>query len=320
MTITEAVEFLETGGNFTIICHANPDGDTLGSAYALCGALRIAGKRARVLCADKVSPRFDFLKKCLSDGDGVFPPEENETVIAVDVADAALFGGYEKEYGGKVDLCIDHHVSNKFYAARTLLDENASATAEIVWELIKRMGLTPTAEIAAAVYTGISTDTGCFRYSNTTAKSHVITAELMGYGFDMQGINHVMFDMKTRERVALEKEALNNIKYHFGGRCAVIAVTRDMYENIDPEDMNGVSALPRQIEGVDAGLVIKEKGDNIWKASLRTSGRVDAQAVCSKLGGGGHLRAAGCTLKGDFDAVKSTLLNEIEKQLYNNST
>ncbi|MDR0197792.1 MAG: bifunctional oligoribonuclease/PAP phosphatase NrnA [Oscillospiraceae bacterium] len=313
MNITETAEFLKSGDNFTIICHVNPDGDTLGSAFALCGALQLAGKRARVLCADVISPRFNYLYDAVKAQE--FPDGSAETVIAVDVADAALFGDYEKKYGGTVDLCIDHHVSNKFYALRTLLDENASATAEIVWELIKETGVSPSAEIAAAIYTGISTDTGCYRYSNTTAKAHVITAELMKYGFDISGINYVMFDMKTRERVALEKEALNRIEYHFGGRCAVITLTREITGNIDPEDMNGVSSLPRQIEGVDAGVVIKEKGDNLWKASLRTSGKVDAQAICCRLGGGGHLQAAGCTLGGDLDTVRAILLKEIEKQL-----
>jgi len=235
--------------------------------------------------------------------------------VTVDIADIELLGGLKKEYARKVDLCIDHHISNKNYAKHTLLDVKAAACAEIVWDVIKELGAEITSAIAAAIYTGIATDTGCFKYSNTTAKSHAVTAELMQYDFDVAGINYMMFDMKTRERVSLEQQAISGIEYYFGGACAVITITLDMTKGIDIEDTNNVSALPRQIEGVEAGVVIKEKGDRLWKASVRTGGKVDAQEVCAELGGGGHIRAAGCTLTGSLKTVKDAVLREIGKQL-----
>jgi len=316
MDINKTAEFLKNNDNFTILCHMNPDGDTLGSGYALCGVLQRIGKKARVVCGDKASERFDFIKEAIIKQDFSTVTDETETVVTVDIADVELLGSIKSSYEKRIVLCIDHHISNKNYAENTLLDVEAAACAEIIWELIKVLGkehITP--EIAAAIYTGISTDTGCFKYPNTTAKTHIITAELMGYDFDISALNYLMFDMKTRGRVALEQTALNTIEYYFNSTCAVIVITEDMIKDIDIEDANNVSALPRQIEGVEVGVVIKEKGENVWKASVRTSSKADAQAICLELGGGGHIRAAGCTLKGDINTVKNAILREVGAQL-----
>jgi phosphoesterase RecJ-like protein len=330
INIQETVDFLLNNDNFTVLCHVNPDGDTLGSGYALCGALHRIEKRARLLCDDKPSPRFDFLLETLDDNPHLrnFPFDTEETIITVDVADLELLGSLKDRYP-KIDLSIDHHMSNKNYAERTLLDTRAAACAEVVWELIMELEerlqseQLATPAIAAAIYTGISTDTGCFKYSNTSTISHMFAAEVMGYGFDVDKINYVMFEMKTRERVLLEQQALSSIEYYFSGKCAVIVLTAEMLDGIDPEDAGNVSSLPKQIEGVHAGVVIKEKsaasseegGRGVFKVSVRTSEEVNAQSVCSVLGGGGHLRAAGCTLTGDADSVKATVLHEISKQL-----
>jgi phosphoesterase RecJ-like protein len=320
-----AVEFFRKNNNYTVICHVNPDGDTLGSGYALCGALHAIGKRARLICDDTPSPRFEFLKEALSENPDLnnFPANldsADEVFVAVDVADIQLLGCHGEK---SIDFCIDHHVSNGDYAKYTLLDTTAAACAELVWELIMEiedsLGMEEpplaTPAIAAAIYTGISTDTGCFKYSNTSTITHVFAAEVMGYGFDVARINYIMFEMKTRERVMLEQQALSSMEYYFSGKCALTVLTAKMLENIDPEDSGNISALPKQIEGVIAGVVIKEKEPGVFKMSIRTSDGVDAQKVCVVLGGGGHLRAAGCTLKGDITTVKKMILDEIGKQL-----
>jgi phosphoesterase RecJ-like protein len=147
----------------------------------------------------------------------------------------------------------------------------------------------------------------------------------MQYGFDVVKINYLMFELKTRKRIKLELDALDGIEYYFDNRCAIITLTADMLKGIDPEDASNVSMLPKQIEGVAAGVVIKEKIDNsphssqenekAWKISIRTGDSINAQEICGNLGGGGHIRAAGCTLKGTHDSVKTAVLNEVEKQL-----
>ena len=321
INLIQTADFFKQNNNFTLLCHANPDGDTLGSGYGLCGVLHIMGKNARVLCDDEPSKRFDYLLDCIKPDLVAFPENVAETVVTLDVADAALLGSLKDKYPD-IDLCIDHHVSNKDYAKRTLLDTSAAACSELVWELIKELitedelrQSSLSRAIAGAIYTGVSTDTGCFKYSNTTIKSHLVTAELMRYDFDIVRINYLMFELKTRERIKLEQGALENIEYFWDGKCAVITLTADMLEGIDPEDASNVSSLPKQIEGVKAGVVLKEKNPEKWKISVRTSESIDAQKVCTPLGGGGHIRAAGCTLSGSRETAKSAILKEIEKQL-----
>jgi phosphoesterase RecJ-like protein len=322
--IKNTVTFFKNNDYFTIICHVNPDGDTLGSGYALCGALHIMGKHARVVCGDKPSSRFDFLKEAVDPALMDFPPNTALTLVTVDVADIELLGSLKEGYSKKVDFCIDHHVSNKNYAAETLLDTEAAACAEVVWALIKELFVDYESElksaptgfaVAAAIYTGISTDTGCFRYSNTTAQTLMIAAELMRFDFEITKINYLMFEMKTRERIALEQKAYSTMEYYFGNTCAIVTLTADMLRDVDPEDASNISILPKQVEGVEVGVIIKEKDDDKWKVSLRTSTNINAQAICGELGGGGHIRAAGCTLQGSLDLIKKTILNKIEQQI-----
>ena len=326
ITISQAVDFFKNNDNFTLICHSNPDGDTLGSGYGLCGALHILGKRARLICDDPASPRFDYLLEAVRPELLEFPTE-HEKVVTVDVADVELIGSLKEKYP-QIDLCIDHHISNTYYAKQTLLDTGAAACAELTWELIKALfggnldsvggNISGISRICAAIYTGVSTDTGCFRYANTTSKTHSIAAELMSYQFDVAKINYLMFEMKTRQRIQLEQQAFTGIEFFFDGRCAMVTFTADMLEGIDPEDAGNVSVLPKQIEGVDIGVTIKERiKNNIrkWKISIRTSNVINAQLVCSGLGGGGHVCAAGCTLTGELETVKSKVLKEIEKQI-----
>jgi len=329
ITLGDAVEFFKKNDNFLILCHTNPDGDTLGSGYGLCGVLHLMGKRAKVIYDEKPSPRFVFLLEAINPEQLDFHPDIPETVVAVDVADIELLGALREEYGKKVALCIDHHISNKFFAEKTLIDVKSAACAELVWKLIKKlMGRKlkytfKCASIASAIYTGVSTDTGCFKYSNTTAKSHIIAAELIDYGADIDKINYLMFEMKTRERITLEQEVYAGLEYFFDGRCAIAALTADMLEGVDPEDAGNVSILPKQIEGVEIGVIIKEKrllsskktADKTWKVSVRTNTSVNAQSICACLKGGGHIRAAGCTLTGNLENVKKLIIKEVGKQL-----
>ncbi|MCL2076923.1 MAG: bifunctional oligoribonuclease/PAP phosphatase NrnA [Oscillospiraceae bacterium] len=315
--IKQTAEFLSENDRFTLICHASPDGDTLGGTFALCGALQKLGKNARIITPEIPSVRFDYLKNAVSEQDlGVSQNSAREIVITVDVADTTLLGNCEKEYGGRIDLCIDHHVSNTDFAELTLLDSNAAAACEIVFELIKQLegihGKTiMNPAIAACLYTGIATDTGCFRFSNTTLNSHRLTAELMAHDFDYAGINYLLFEMRTKERLKLEKQALENVEFAFGGKCAMITLSIEMLKDADQEDLNGISSISRQIEGVELGVTLKEKEPNIWKVSLRSNDYVDARLICSNLGGGGHKRAAGCRVTGSERECKDKLLREI---------
>jgi phosphoesterase RecJ-like protein len=311
----KTAELLFKNDRFVIICHASPDGDTLGGAYALCGVLQKIQKKAKVIEPEKASERFDYLKN------GIKMQEFDENfVITIDTADAALLGSYEEKYKNNTDLCIDHHISNTGYAKYLLIDSEAAAACEIVFELIKVLSkihgadlITP--DIAACLYTGISTDTGCFRFGNTNAIAHRRTAELIDYNFDLTWLNYLLFEMRTKERLELERQAFESAEYFFGGKCAIITLTKDMLKIADDEDVNAISSLPRQINGVEAGVTFKEKDNNVWKISIRTKTYINAQAICSKFGGGGHKKAAGCRITGELKQVQADLLEEIKKHI-----
>ncbi|MFT3950504.1 MAG: DHH family phosphoesterase [Oscillospiraceae bacterium] len=200
MDFTEIQALLEQNDCFTILTHKGPDGDTLGSAFALCAVLRGMGKRANVVNNDPFPARYDPLYE------GYTVEEFDERfVIAVDIADLQLLGSRMTKYAepGAIDLCIDHHISNTGFAKQTYVDARASAAALILFELFRFMGRELTKRVATCLYTGIATDTGCFKYENTTPAAHIACAALMECGIDFAGINRRMFDVKSKGRVLL---------------------------------------------------------------------------------------------------------------------
>ena len=197
------------------------------------------------------------------------------------------------------------------------MDSTAAAACEIIYEVICRLGIEPDQVIAQAVYTGITTDTGCFRYSNTTARTHEIAAKVIRTGIDAGDINRRMFETKTRARLEMERSVLDSIAFYFDARCAVMCISRAMIEasGADEGDLDGLSAIPRQIEGVLVGVTMRERKIGGYKVSLRTQPQVNAAKICAEFGGGGHAAAAGCTLEEDFEPARERLLAAIGKVL-----
>lgn len=312
ITLSSVCEALAAGDDFIILTHVSPDGDTLGSAYALALGLKSIGKKAYVVCSDDVPARYDyFVKKA------ALEPIEYKTIVAVDVADAKLLGDLYEPYRDRVDICIDHHISNTSYAKRLYLDAEASATAECIYDILNEMGIEITPLIAECLYTGIATDTGCFKYSNVTVKTHLIAAELYKKGINAAEINRLMFDTKSKARIELEKMVLDSAEFHFNDRCILLTVTDEMQKKsgCEPSDLEGVAVISRSVEGVLAGVSIKQTGPEIYKISLRTYPPLDASEICKSLGGGGHKAAAGCTLTGSLDSVKDKLLTAVKAAL-----
>lgn len=301
-SLEETCNFLKAKDNFLILTHANPDGDTLGSAHALLLVLKKIGKKSNIICADEIPEKYNYFTKFCK-----YTAEDNFTVIAVDVADAKLLGSLEKEYGERVELCIDHHLSNTGYAKATYLDVGAAANCECIYDIARFLNIKITKSMALALYTGISTDTGCFRFSNTTAKTLRIGADLMETGIDTAEINRIMFETKSRIRLELEKMALEQMEFYFEGRCAVISVTRDMYEKTGckDEDLEGITSISRTVEGVLVGITIRQKTNGAFKVSVRTYPPLDASKICKLLGGGGHIRASGCQISGEYSLAQA---------------
>lgn len=315
LSLAELCSFLKERDNYVILCHASPDGDTLGSAYALKMGLRKLSKKAQVICCDEIPAKYNYF---IDDSDSSFVPE---TVVAVDVADIKLLGDIYAQFEGRIDLNIDHHISNTKYAKRLYLDANAAATAECIYEILDELGVEFDSMMANALYTGMSTDTGCFKYSNVTVRTHEIAARLYEIGVDAAEINRKMFDTKSRSRLELEMMVLSGAEFHFDDKCMILAVTLEMQRKTgcSGSELEGVAAISRSVEGVLAGVSIKQIEDQKFKVSLRTYPPLDASAICRELGGGGHVAAAGCTLEGDLETVKKQILTAVKTALEENN-
>lgn len=308
--IQSAARMLMEKDNVLILCHKNPDGDTLGSAAALVHVLTAMGKTAFVACHNRIPAKYDYLNIPVYDGQA-----EIEYVVAVDVAGVNLLGDSLMDYAHKVDMCIDHHGSNGEYANYLCLKADYPAAAQLMYEIIVEMQAEITPHIADCLYTGILTDTGCFKYSSTTPLTHEIGARLMKLGAQHTMLVERFFMSKSKKAVQLEKFMLNNLEYHFDDRCALLALTREFMAEIqpDPTDLDGLSSMPRDFEGVEISILIRplrEEGN--YKLSIRTGESVDACALASALGGGGHIRAAGCEVVGSIETVKKAILKEVE--------
>lgn len=308
----DTIRFLKKHNNYVILTHASPDGDTLGAGYALYYGLKQLGKSAEVICPEVIPSKYEYF---LCETDHI--SRENAVVIAVDVADKRLLGALEQEFGDVVDLCIDHHISNVRYAKALYLDADASATCEIIYELLCALKVKFNDTIAKALYTGISTDTGCFKYSCVTAKTHIIAAKLYDYNIKADDINKIMFDTKSKKLLTLERMVLDSAEYHFDDKCMMITITADMQNQTgcSGTDLEGLTSISRCVEGVLAGVTVKQTGDNTYKASLRTYAPLNASQICKSLGGGGHKNAAGVSLCGELAEVKSKILSAIKQHM-----
>ena len=304
-SLHEISKTLKENNNFYILTHKSPDGDTLGSAFALCFALQKLKKNAKVLCNDEISKKYDFLFENIEEQN--FEPNY---IISVDVSDTALLGEKLYCYADKIDLCIDHHLSNTHFSKNEYIESTSAATAEIIYEIIKNLKIDVDTDIANCIYTGISTDTGCFRHANTTSRSYRIAADMVDFGAKAFQINKIMFDTKSMAKLNLEKIAFESMEFFYQNKCAVISILHEEFikTGAGESDFDGISSIPRQIEGVLVGVLIKEKEPGIFKISLRTDESVDASKICEKFNGGGHRCAAGCTISGNFLEIKTLWL------------
>lgn len=313
VNLQTASQRLLSQNNILILAHRRPDGDTLGSAFGLLFALESLGKTARVECADPFPDTYDYFI-----GEDYTPAAfVPEFIVAVDTATQELLGSLEPVYGDKVDLCIDHHGSNNFFAKETLLDASAPAATQLVFQLLQQMEIRFTQRMADALFTGLVTDTGCFRYPSTTSETHRTAAALIDYGARHGMINRLLFETKSQGVIAVEQQVLNTLEYHFDGLCASIFLKDGLKERYDvtDDDLSGLAALPRTIEGVLLGITIREQGESQYRISARSHNPVDSSAVCQTFGGGGHKNAAGCTITGTLEQVKEKLLSAVKQEL-----
>ena len=310
LTVQETASYLRTLDDVLLLTHVRPDGDTVGSAAALCRALRDMGKTAYLLPNPEITATYEpYAVPYWAPAD--FVPAH---VVSVDIAALNLLPDNAASWADRIDLAIDHHGSHGFFAARTCLDADAAACGEIVHDIIALLtAVTP--DIALPLYVAIATDTGCFVYTNTTARTHRIAAALLDTGIDVGPVNKALFRTKSKTRLAMESRMAADMTLFDHDRVVVMTIPLTLRQELHATeaDIEELSSLAALVEGSDCGVTLRELRPGVVKISLRTGPRVDANAVCQRLGGGGHKAAAGATVNGTMDEVRAAVLRAYQE-------
>ena len=307
MNILETAGYLRNLNNLLLLTHVRPDGDTVGSAAALCQALRDLGKTAYLLDNPELTATYAPYAVPYRAPEGFTP----EHVISVDVAALGLLPENARPYADCIELAIDHHPSHGYFARHACVDAGAAAAGEIVFGIIQ--ALTPiTPAIALPLYVAIATDTGCFVYSNTTARTHRIAAALLEQ-VDVSAVNKALFRTKSRVRLAMESRMVADMELCDEGRVVVMQIPLSLRQEMGATeaDIEELSSLAALVEGTDCGITLRELRPGVVKISIRSGPRVDACAVCARLGGGGHKAAAGATVEGTMAEAKAAVLRAV---------
>ena len=306
LTLKETAAKIKSAEKFLVTAHINPDGDALGSTLAMCPALRQLGKIAQIYIDDKLPTNLNFLPHL----EEIKRPAENEKfdadlIIVIDTSPDRI--GNIKNLTDAPILNIDHHVTNKNEVDDLYLDSTAAAACEIIFQLCKELEIKITRDIATCLYTGIATDTGFFNYSNTTPKTFRIAAELVEFGVNPNYISEQV-ERRTLNDVKVMTAALQTMQIYFGGKVAGLFIDAELAKIVDTTE--GLIDLIRVIDTVEVAFVLTYKEENIIRASFRSKG-VNVSEIAQKMGGGGHIRAAGCTFHTNFDDAKNILLKTL---------
>ncbi len=297
--------------NFLIASHVQPDGDNIGSSLALYRALKKLGKNVKVLKSDTLPEYLSFLPH-YSDIVEYSPSNKEYIFIALDSADMDRLGKNKQiAIESKVLINIDHHISNPNYGDINYVDPSSSSTGELVYKVIKELGVLDK-DISECIYTAISSDTGSFMYSNTSSETHSVVADLYKYGIDANIININLYQNKSLNKVRLFNKVMNKMEIYQKGRVAVVEVTKKLLDDTGckMEDTEGLVEGVRDINGVELAILLKEN-EGFTKVSTRSKYKVDVAKLCSIFSGGGHIRAAGCTINESLPTAKSLILKEV---------
>jgi phosphoesterase RecJ-like protein len=316
-TLKQIADKLKEAETILLYPHVIMDGDTLGSSIALCIALRKIGKEAHILIEDEIPSYLLFLEKgyCTYDQGILNAPDLS---ISVDCSDIERFVlRKDKFLKGKFSICLDHHRTNNYFADMNYIDEFAGATGEIVYDLIKLLGVELDVEMAEAIYTAITTDTGNFQYTNTTKTTHLITADLFDVGIDLEKISVEVYQNIRHEKLKITNAVLSTIEILCGGKADIAYVTQEMLKDTGAlmEETEGIIETLRNISGVEISAFLKESKPNEIKVGLRAKTYGDVSAIAQMFQGGGHRKAAGCTLHMSLEEARQKIVEAVCAQL-----
>lgn len=312
-TLSQIAKKLLEAETVLVYPHVLLDGDSLGSSVALCCGLRKIGKDAYILIEDEVPSYLKFLDKdyCISAPDTIISPDIS---IALDCSDT---GRFEKRQGsfknGKITINVDHHITNHQFADLNYVDVKASSTGEIVFQLLQGMNIEMDSEIVEALYVAIATDTGNFQYTNTTKNTHLIVAELFDIGINLEKISVELYQNIRVEQLNMTHEVLGTIEMFCHGMANIAIATQQMLRESGAtmDETEGTIEMLRSIRGIEISCFLKEISENQVKVSFRSKSYGNVAEIAQKFHGGGHKKAAGCTLYKTILEVKTLVMREI---------
>ncbi|MBC8418486.1 MAG: bifunctional oligoribonuclease/PAP phosphatase NrnA [Proteobacteria bacterium] len=300
---------LSDGNRFLLMTHKDPDADGIGSMLALGKSLMDAGKEVVLFAHEPVQPPLDLLKGASEIVTKLDFERGFDAAVALDCAVKGRLGGVGNH---RPLINIDHHESNDFFGDLNLIETGSSSTGELVFKVIEAGGFPVGRDVAENIFAAIQTDTGSFRYGNTTAEALRIAADLMERGANPWEISRKMMDSYSLPRLRLLEMALGTIEFHHEGRVAMMILSREMFRRAGAQQMDSERFVdyPRFVFGVELGVLIRETDENDYKFSLRSNTQLNAARLASRFGGGGHVRAAGFRSQGSVNSVKDGFLKE----------
>lgn len=306
------IKLIKESANIIILSHIAPDGDSIGSSLALLKALKKWNKNVKFVLDDEVPETYKFL----AGADKVEKPCNNDdydVVIVLDSGDIGRLGKSAKYLNKKRIINIDHHISNTSFGTYNLIDSNAAATSELVYNIIKMLGIDIDKEIAECLYIGIVTDTGQFQYSNTTSVTHNIAGDLINYGVNSSKLYRKIYQNNTKEKMKLIGEAIESLEFYLNDKISCITIKKEQFNEIgaNDEDADGIINFARDINTVEVALFFRENSDGKVKVGFRSKDYIDVNIAAEQFGGGGHKRASGATIVGDIDIVKEQVIKKV---------
>ena len=303
--LSNAAQFLRQSNRFVILTHTRPDGETLGSAELLCRGLRQLGKTAWLLENPEITPKYTDLAKGLTTTE-LHPLD---VVIAVDIAASGMLQ-VNFPAGREIDLRIDHHRTSSSFSRMELVDPAAAACGQLIYDLLVCLDVQLDEPMAIALYTAISTDTGCFRFANTQSHTLEVAAKCAEVITDLYGLNQKLFGFVSLTKLKLQSWLLEHAIFLQNNQVAIcpLPLSVEQQLGVTEDDTENLSGYPRSIEGVKIAATLRETGDGKVKISLRTVPDYDAGAICQKFGGGGHRGAAGATVTMTLEEATQALI------------
>lgn len=315
MTLDDIKEEILRANSIVILTHESPDGDAVGSSLAMYNSLKQLSKNVDIVIPE-YSKTFEFLpnsNKILKEGsiDGY------DLAIALDCADIKRLNGFANYFeDAHVTINIDHHESNKMFADYNFVNPVAPACCQILIQVLEFLGVNINVDIGTCLLTGIITDTGGFKYPGTSTETFEFTSWLLSIGVNVSDIYRRVLEIKTKANFYLTKRAIERLEFLEDGKIAFTYITKKDEEelNTNPGDHEGLVEIGRAIEGVEVSILLRE-ADGFFKASLRSTSKVNVSDVCMMFNGGGHMRAAGCSIHAELEEAKQRIINEVKKYL-----